>query len=66
MPGDIRCEEFGPFPYHYENRFDHHPAADSINLGTAEEWEKNKSSDQVARVIQNMRQKYLDTDLDII
>ena len=66
MPGDLRSEEFGPYPYYYESRYDHHPSADSQNLGIAEEWDKNKSNDQVHRIFQNMRQKYLDTDLNLI
>jgi len=66
MPGDIRDTEFGPYPYYYEDRFEHHPDKDSINPGCAEEWKKEKSNEQVRRVIQNMRQKYMDTDLNLI
>ena len=65
MPGDIRSEEFGPYPYHYEPRFDHHPHQDSMNLGTAEEWKKNKSNEQVRVVLHNMRQKFIDGDLNL-
>lgn len=65
MPGDIRSEEFGPFPYHYESLFNHHPDQGSGNEGCAEEWKKDKSNEQVRRVLENMREQYKQTDLNI-
>jgi len=66
MPGDIRSEEFGPYPYYYENRYDHHPDKDSTNLGCEEGWEKEKSNEQLSRVLKNMRKNYIETGPDVI
>ena len=66
MPGDLRSVEFGPYPYYYESRYDHHPHEDSMNEGTAEEWKENSSNEQVRRVMQNLRQKFTESDLNII
>ena len=66
MPGDLRSEEFGPYPYHYEGRFNHHPESDSNNQGCADQWKKEDTNEQVSRIFQNMRKKYLDTDLNLI
>jgi hypothetical protein len=65
MPGDLRCEEFGPYPYRYEGRYDHHPDAESQNVGLVEEFKKENMNDQVQRVFRNLRQKYIDSDLNL-
>ena len=65
MPGDIRSEEFGMFPYYYETRTDHHPAVGSGNDGVAEEWAKEKTNEQVRRVLDHMREQYKLTDLNM-
>lgn len=68
MPGDLRSEEFGPYPYYYESRYDHAPDAESLNKGCEVSWagDKDNTNDQVGRVFRNMRQKYRDTDLNLI
>lgn len=60
MPGDLRSEEFGPYPYRYEDRVNKHPDEDSMNIGTLEGWLDYGSNEQLVNVIKKIREKFID------
>jgi len=62
MPGDIRSEEFGPYPYYYEDRYTDSPERDTKVIGRIEQWREDKGNEQLRRVFVKIRDNYINPD----